>query len=150
MFPAICTTQVKKRAKKRFLKRKKIMLRKFALRGFEPGPSVRTSVHWTTSVNSNNLSLKRCIFHFHGDWQFQGWLFRFRFFFNFGVELNLSLTEARRKARNRPINTLSGLVHVGERLRNLWTIDRAATDWTVWPYERPCQGKFRQATWPKK
>ena len=34
------------------------MLRKFALTGFEPGPSVRTSVHWTTSVNSNNLSFR--------------------------------------------------------------------------------------------
>ena len=43
--------------------------------------------------------------------------------------------EARRKAHNKPINTLSGLVHAGERLRNLWTIDRAATDWTVWPYD---------------
>ena len=27
----------------------------------------------------------------------------------------------------------TGLVHAGERLRNLWTIDRAANDWTVWP-----------------
>ena len=39
--------------------------------------------------------------------------------FNFSVELNLSLIEARRKAHNKPINTLSGLVHAGERLRNL-------------------------------
>ena len=37
------------------------------------------------------------------------------FFFNFRVELNLSLIEARRKARNKPIYTLSGLVHAGER-----------------------------------
>ena len=36
--------------------------------------------------------------------------------FNFSVELNLSLIEARRKAYNKPINTLSGLVHAGERL----------------------------------
>ena len=48
---------------------------------------------------------------------FQGWLFRF--FLNFRVELNLKLMEARRKAHNKPINTLSGLVHAGERLRNL-------------------------------
>ena len=39
--------------------------------------------------------------------------------FNFSVELNLSLIEARRKAHNKPINTLSGLVHVGEPLRKL-------------------------------
>ena len=39
--------------------------------------------------------------------------------FNFSVELNLSLIEARRKAHNKPINTLSGLVHAGKRLRNL-------------------------------
>ena len=45
---------------------------------------------------------------------FQGSLSRF-FFFNFRVELNLSLIEARRKARNKPIYTLSGLVHAGER-----------------------------------
>ena len=45
---------------------------------------------------------------------FQGRLFRF-FFFNFPVELNLSLIEARRKALNKPIYTLSGLVHAGER-----------------------------------
>ena len=30
--------------------------------------------------------------------------------------------------------TLSGLVRAGERLRNLWTIDRAATDWIVWVF----------------
>ena len=42
---------------------------------------------------------------------FQGW--RFRFFFNFPVELNLSLIEARRKAHNKPIDTLSGLIHAG-------------------------------------
>ena len=38
--------------------------------------------------------------------------------FNFSVELNLSLIEARRKAHNKPINTLSGLVHAEEGLRN--------------------------------
>ena len=43
----------------------------------------------------------------------------FRFFFNFHVELNLSLTEAGHKAHHKPINTLSGLVHAGEPLRNL-------------------------------
>ena len=52
----------------------------------------------------------------------------FFFFNNFRVELNLSLIETSRKARNKPINTLSGLVHAGERLRNLRTIDHAATD----------------------
>ena len=57
---------------------------------------------------------------------FQWWLVCF-FFFNFRVELNLSLAEARRKAHNKPINTFSGWHHAGERLRNLWTIDRAAT-----------------------
>ena len=40
-------------------------------------------------------------------------------FSNFRVKLNLSLTEARRKAHNKPINTPSGLVHVTECLRNL-------------------------------
>ena len=45
---------------------------------------------------------------------FQGCLFR-----NFLVELNFKLIEARRKAHNEPINTLSGLAHAGERLRNL-------------------------------
>ena len=52
------------------------------------------------------------------------------FFLNFRVELNLKLIEARRKAHNKPINTLSGLVHAGERLRNLCMNynDRAATD----------------------
>ena len=62
------------------------------------------------------------------------WLFFF-FFNNFRVELNLSLIETSRKAHNKPINTLSGLVHAGERLRNLRTIDHAATDWTVRPYD---------------
>ena len=38
-------------------------------------------------------------------------------FFNSRVELNLQLIEARRKSHNKPINTLSGLVHA--RLRNL-------------------------------
>ena len=40
-------------------------------------------------------------------------------FFNFRVELNLKLMKARRKAHNKPINALSGLVHAEERLRNL-------------------------------
>ena len=35
---------------------------------------------------------------------FQWWLFGF-FFLNFRVELNLSLTEARRKVHSKPINT---------------------------------------------
>ena len=41
----------------------------------------------------------------------------FFFFFNFRVELNLSLIEARRKAHNKSIYTLSGLVHAKKRLR---------------------------------
>ena len=54
---------------------------------------VYASVHWTTSVNGD----------FFG-------------FFYFPVELNLSLTKAKRKAHNKPINTLLGLVPAGERL----------------------------------
>ena len=42
---------------------------------------------------------------------FRGWLFRV--VLNFRVELNLSMIEARRKAPNKLINTLSGLVHAG-------------------------------------
>ena len=62
--------------------------------------------------------------------------FSFYFFLsNFRVELNLSLIEARCKAQDKPIYILSGLVHAVERLRNLWTMDRTATDWTVWPYD---------------
>ena len=63
---------------------------------------------------------------------FQGWLFRFVFssvknwIFNWSKrDLNLTI---------KPINTLSVLIDTGERLRNLWTIERVATDWTVWPY----------------
>ena len=51
----------------------------------------------------------------YGDWQFS----RMTFFLNFRVGLNLELIEARRKAHNKPINTLSGLVLAEERLRNL-------------------------------
>ena len=40
-------------------------------------------------------------------------------FFGLRVEINLSLIEARRQAHNKAINTLSDLVHAGERLRNL-------------------------------
>ena len=40
-------------------------------------------------------------------------------FFGLRVEINLYLIEARRQAHNKPINTLSDLVHAGERLRNL-------------------------------
>ena len=56
-------------------------------------------------------------------------------FFGFRVELNLYLNEARRKAYNKPINTLSHLIHAGKRLRNLWTIDLATTVWAVLPYD---------------
>ena len=71
---------------------------------------VHASVHWTTSVNAASSSLKEI--YIPSLW----WLTVFKddlFFFNFRVELNLSLTEARRKAHNKPINTLSGLVHAG-------------------------------------
>ena len=63
------------------------------------------SVHWTTSVNSDNSSLKEI--YVPSLW----WLTVFNddcfgfFFLNFRVELNLSLTEARRKVHNKPINT---------------------------------------------
>ena len=62
--------------------------------------------------------------HFDTDFEFKRGIYSFSmvidsFSLNFRVELNLSLTEARRKAHNKPINTLSGLVHAGERLRNL-------------------------------
>ena len=67
---------------------------------------------WTTSINTDNSSLKEVHISMVID-SFQGWLFRF--FLNFRVELNLSLIEARRKALNKPIYTLSGLVHAGER-----------------------------------
>ena len=60
------------------------------------------------------------------------WLTVFKdFFFGFRVELNILLIEARRKAHSKPINILSGLVRAEKRLGNLWTIDLAATDWTV-------------------
>ena len=55
--------------------------------------------------------------------------------FGFHVELNLKLIEVTRKSHNKPITTLSGLVYAAERLRNLWTVDLAATDWTLWPYD---------------
>ena len=64
MLLAICTTQVKKREKRDFKKRKKYGYEVFASRGFEPGPSdsVRTkfhaSVHWTTWGDSDSATLK--------------------------------------------------------------------------------------------
>ena len=71
----------------------------------------------TTSVNCVNSSLKKVYIPslcrlavFKDD---------FRIFFNFRVELNLKLIKARRKVHNKLINTLSGLVHAGERLRKL-------------------------------
>ena len=51
-------------------------------------------------------------FLLHGDGQFSR--MTFSFFWNSLVELSLSMIEARRKAHNKPINTLSGLVHAGE------------------------------------
>ena len=68
--------------------------------------------------------------------------FRHIFFYPPPFNFNFFLTpppfnwsKAKRKAHNKRINTLSGLVHARECLRNLWTIDCAATDWTVWPYD---------------
>ena len=122
MLQSIFTTQVKERVRR---KKKKKCHEKFASSGFEPGPSENiwskknTSTHWTTSVSADNPSLKEV--YIPSLW----WLTVF----------DVKLIEARRKAHNKPINTLSGLVHAGERLRNLWTIDRAATYWTVWPYD---------------
>ena len=66
MLLAICTTQVKKRVKK---ERKKNKVTKHFLQE-DPNPDhqnqlelkVNASVHWTTSVNTDNLSLKEvCI-----------------------------------------------------------------------------------------
>ena len=132
MLLAICTTEVKNRVKKKFKKRdKKYSYEKFASRGFKPGPS--------ESVRTKSSRL--CPLDLLG----KRWLFRVVFYFR--VELNLSLTEAKRKAHNKPINTLSGLVQAGERLWNLWIIDRAATDWTVWPYDSlpACKVSFHRS-----
>ena len=62
MLLAICTTQVKKRAKKRFLKKKKNEVTKNLLRG-DSNPDhqnqlelkVSASIHWTTSVSDNYI-----------------------------------------------------------------------------------------------
>ena len=40
-------------------------------------------------------------------------------FFGVRVQLNLYLIEDRLEAHNKAINTLSGLVYTGQRLRNL-------------------------------
>ena len=77
--------------------------------------------HWQSEFKGGMYSFSIVIDSYHG-WAFS--------LFNFRVELNLSLIEARPKANNQPINTLSGLVHAEERLTNLWTIDHAAM--TVW------------------
>ena len=81
--------------KRNFKKRKKIRLRKFALRAFEIDAHNQTelkaitSIHWTTSVNTDNSSLKEV--YIPSLW----WLTVFKidffvfFFFNFSVELNL-------------------------------------------------------------
>ena len=81
--------------KRNFKKRKKIRLRKFALRAFEIDAHNQTelkaitSIHWTTSVNTDYSSLKEV--YIPSLW----WLTVFKidffvfFFFNFSVELNL-------------------------------------------------------------
>ena len=69
LLPAICTTQAKKRVKKRvkrdFKKRKKNKVTKNLPEGdSNPDPQnqlelkVNASIHWITSVNACNLSLK--------------------------------------------------------------------------------------------
>ena len=68
--------------------------------------TLHTSVHWTTWEDNDNQTVKEV--YIPSLWSltvFKDDFFVF-FFFNFRVELNLSLTEARRKARNKPINTL--------------------------------------------
>ena len=81
---------------------------------------VDASIHWTIPISADNSSWKEV--YIPSLW----WSTVFKDdFFGFRVEKTI-----------KPIsNTLSRLVQAGERLRNLWTIDRAATDWTVWPYD---------------
>ena len=129
---AICTTQVKKRVKKK--KKKKVT--KGLLHGdSHPDPpntlepKANATIYWTTSVSTHKSSITDV--YIPSLW----WLTVFKdFFFGFRVELNILLIEARRKAHSKPINILSGLVRAEKRLGNLWTIDLAATDWTVWSW----------------
>ena len=89
------------------------------------GLKMNACIHWTNSISADNSSLKEV--YIPSLW----WLTVFKDdFYGFRVELNLYLIEARRKSHNKHINTLSGLVNAGERLRNLSTIDLGATDWT--------------------
>ena len=117
-------------------KKKKKGHEKFAAWGLAPGPSeyVRTKSerhyllddlgkHWQIKYNRGEYSFSMVTDSFQGF-----------FFFGFRVELNILLIEARRKAHSKPINILSGLVRAEKRLGNLWAIDLAATDWTVWSW----------------
>ena len=130
MLLAICTAQVKKRVQKK----KKKGHEKFASRDSNPYPPNRTnnehlnprdhlSRRWQLKLKRGIYSFLMVIDSFKDD------------FFGFHVELNLKLIKVRRKSHNKPITTLSGLVYAAQRLRNLWTIDLAATDWTLWPYD---------------
>ena len=62
MLLAICTTQVKKRVKKE--KRKKKITKNFIQGDSNPEPQntlklkMNASIHWYTSVNANNYSIK--------------------------------------------------------------------------------------------
>ena len=129
MLLAICTAQVKNRVQK-----KKKGHEKFASRDSNPYPPNRTKNEHLNPLDHLSrrwqLKLKR------GIYSFLMVIDRFKDdFFGFHVELNLKLIKVRRKSHNKPITTLSGLVYAAERLRNLWTIDLAATDWTIWPYD---------------
>ena len=114
--------------------KKKKSHEKFASRDSNPYPPNRTKNEHLNPLDhlsrSWQFKLKR------GIYSFLMVIDSFNYdFFGFHVELNLKLIEIRRKSHNKPITTLSGLVYAAERLRNLWTIDLAATDWTLWPYD---------------
>ena len=63
MLLAICTTPVKKRVNKRFQKRKKKVTKNLLQGDSNPDPqlelTVNASIHWPTSVNADNSSLKK-------------------------------------------------------------------------------------------
>ena len=125
----------KKRERKE--KEKNNDYQKFALKRFESGPSEVTkpkfsaSLHWPTSAITNTSLLKEV--YILSQW----WLTVFKNdLFGFRVELYLSLIKARCKAHKKKTLILFHTWSMQSRLKNLWTIDRAATEWTVWPYDR--------------
>ena len=131
MLLAICTAQVEKRVQKKKKRVTKNLLQGIRTRTLQTGLKMNMSIHCTMHLSRRwQLKLKR------GIYSFLMVIDRFKDdFFGFHVELNLKLIEVRRKSHNKPITTLSGLVYAAERLRNLWTVDLAATDWTLWPYD---------------